>query len=84
MQLRRHALLAWLTSPVEQQLLDDWLDVNRRRHPDADVDVLTLPAAKPSADVVDRLSALLHCAQERTLAADGHSTLSGEDRLGHP
>jgi glycerol-3-phosphate O-acyltransferase len=36
-------VLASVSSPAEQELLDDWLEHQRREHPDSNVDVLRLP-----------------------------------------
>ena len=37
-------VLASVSSPAEEELLNDWLERQRREHPDSKVDVLRLPA----------------------------------------
>lgn len=85
LRLRTDALLlAWLTSPMERELLDEWLREHRGRHPEVDVVVLALTAGRPSPDVVGRLSAILSSRGDRVIVpvrvlwtpASGTSTAS--------
>jgi glycerol-3-phosphate O-acyltransferase len=45
-------VLAAVASPVERELITDWLRLQRTAHPDAVIDVVELPAGKPSSGVI--------------------------------
>ncbi|MBV8929966.1 MAG: glycerol-3-phosphate 1-O-acyltransferase [Mycobacteriaceae bacterium] len=60
-------VLAAVSSPVELDLLDDWLKRQRREHPNANVDVLQLPDEDPPATVMARLVAELESDDDRSV-----------------
>lgn len=48
-------VLASVSSPAELELLNDWLQRQRREHPDTNVEVLQLPAEDPPPGVLAKL-----------------------------
>ena len=60
-------VLASVSSPAEQELLNDWLDRQRREHPDSKVDVLRLPADDPPPAVLAQLVAELDAGEDRSV-----------------
>ena len=60
-------VLASVSSPAEQELLNDWLDRQRREHPDSKVDVLRLPADDPPPAVLAQLVAELDADEDRSV-----------------
>ena len=60
-------VLASVSSPAEQELLNDWLDRQRREHPDSKVDVLRLPADDPPPAVLAQLVAELDSGEDRSV-----------------
>ncbi|MCZ8378657.1 glycerol-3-phosphate 1-O-acyltransferase [Mycobacterium sp. CPCC 205372] len=61
-------VLAAASSPAEVQLLEDWLQAQRRDHPDVRVEVLQLPVVEdPPPGVLARLVSELEADQDRTV-----------------
>jgi glycerol-3-phosphate O-acyltransferase len=61
-------VLASVGSPAEAHLLDDWLEEQRRQHPDARIEVLQLPDGDdPPPSVLARLVALLEADEARSV-----------------
>jgi glycerol-3-phosphate O-acyltransferase len=60
-------VLASVSSPAEDELLNDWLEQQRREHPDSKVDVLRLPADDPPPRVLAQLVAELGADEDRTV-----------------
>ena len=60
-------ILASVSSPAERELLNDWLQDQRREHPDAGVEVLELPAEDPPPGVLARLVDKLEAHEDRTV-----------------
>ncbi len=60
-------VLASVSSKAESGLLNDWLQAQRRAHPDTKVEVMRLPHGDPSPDMVDRLVGQLNAAEDRTV-----------------
>ena len=60
-------VLASVSSAAELDLLNDWVDEQRRAHPDADIEVLQLPREEPPAPVVAQLVDQLALDQDRTV-----------------
>jgi len=61
-------VLASFSSPAEQELVNDWLDHQRREHPDTHVEVLQLPVDDdPPPAVLARLVQLLEADQDRSV-----------------
>ncbi|MEV3906065.1 glycerol-3-phosphate 1-O-acyltransferase [Mycobacterium sp. NPDC050551] len=61
-------VLAAASSPAEVQLLEDWLQAQRRDHPDVRVEVLQLPVVDdPPPAVLARLVSELEADQDRTV-----------------
>ena len=58
-------VLASVGSSAEAHLLDDWLEKQRSRHPDARIEVLQLPDDDPPPSVLARLVALLEADEDR-------------------
>ena len=59
-------VLASVSSKAEADLLNDWLQSQRRAHPDTAVEVLRLPHSDPSPQLVDELAGKLNAAEDRT------------------
>jgi glycerol-3-phosphate O-acyltransferase len=61
-------VLASFSSPAEQELVNDWLDHQRREHPDTHVEVLQLPVDDdPPPAVLARLVELLEADEDRSV-----------------
>ena len=61
-------VLASVSSPAERAMLKDWLDRQRREHPDTDVEVLELPVDDdPAPGVLARLVGLLQAGEDRSV-----------------
>ncbi len=61
-------VLASVSSSAERELLNRWLEVQRREHPDRHVEVLELPGdGEPSPGVLARLVDLLEAAEDRSV-----------------
>ena len=61
-------VLASVSSPAEREMLDDWLERQRRDHPDTHVEVLQLPVDDdPPAGVLARLVELLEADEDRSV-----------------
>ena len=60
-------VLASVSSPAERELLNDWLQEQRREHPDAGVEVLQLPAEDPPPGVLAQLVDKLEADEDRTV-----------------
>ena len=59
-------VLASVSSPAEQELLNDWLQQQRREHPDSRVEVLSF-RARPAAGVLARLVEELEADEDRSV-----------------
>ncbi len=60
-------VLASVSSPAEQELLNDWLDQQRREYPDSKVDVLRLSDDDPPPGVLAQLVAELEADEDRSV-----------------
>jgi glycerol-3-phosphate O-acyltransferase len=61
-------VLASVSSPAEREMLKDWLNRQRREHPDTDVEVLELPVDDdPPPGVLARLVGLLEASEDRSV-----------------
>jgi glycerol-3-phosphate O-acyltransferase len=61
-------VLASVSSPAEQELLNDWLKAQRRDHPDSKVEVLRLPVDDdPPPGVLAQLIELLEADEDRSV-----------------
>ena len=61
-------VLASVSSAAEQELLNDWLQHQRREHPDSNIEVLRLPANDdPPPGVLARLVELLEADEDRSV-----------------
>jgi glycerol-3-phosphate O-acyltransferase len=60
-------VLASVSSPAERELLNDWLQQQRREHPDTKVEVLQLPGDDPPPGVVAQLVEQLEADEDRTV-----------------
>ncbi|MBJ7400896.1 glycerol-3-phosphate 1-O-acyltransferase [Mycolicibacterium sp.] len=60
-------VLASVSSKAEFDLLNDWLQAQRRAHPDTKVEVLRLPHEDPPPQLVDQLVAQLNAGEDRTV-----------------
>ncbi len=60
-------VLASVSSQAESDLLDDWLQSQRRAHPDTKVEVMRLPHSDASPEVVNELADKLGAAGDRTV-----------------
>ena len=61
-------VLASVSSPAEEELLNDWLHLQRREHPGSNIEVLKLPADDdPPARVVAELIDLLEADEDRSV-----------------
>jgi glycerol-3-phosphate O-acyltransferase len=61
-------VLASVSSPAEEELLNDWLDRQRREHSDTHVEVLKLPVDDdPPAGVLARLVEMLEADEDRSV-----------------
>ena len=60
-------VLASASSPAERDLLDDWLEPQRREHPEAKIDVLLLPYDDPPAGVLAQLVSELEAGEDRSV-----------------
>ncbi|HUO37729.1 MAG TPA: glycerol-3-phosphate acyltransferase, partial [Mycobacterium sp.] len=58
-------VLASVSSRAELELLDDWLQQQRREHPDTEVQVLRLPGDDPPPEVVAQLVGQLEADEDR-------------------
>lgn len=60
-------VLASASSAAERDLLDDWLQRQRREHPEAKIDVLLLPDDDPPAAVLASLVSELEAGEDRSV-----------------
>ncbi len=60
-------VLASVSSEAERELLNDWLERQRREHPDSNVEVLELPDEDPPPAVLARLVEELEADDDRTV-----------------
>ena len=60
-------VLASVGSPAERELLSDWLQQQRREHPEANVAVLELPDGEPPPGVLARLVEELEADEDRSV-----------------
>ena len=60
-------ILASVSSKAEFNLLNDWLQQQRKAHPDTKVEVLRLPHGDPSAELVSELVDQLDAGEDRTV-----------------
>lgn len=60
-------VLASASSAAERDLLDDWLERQRREHPEAKIDVLLLPYDDPPAGVLASLVSELESGEDRSV-----------------
>ena len=60
-------VLASVSSPAERKLLGDWLEQQRREHPDSNVTVLELPDGEPPPGVLAQLVGELEADEDRTV-----------------
>ncbi|MGZ8801480.1 MAG: glycerol-3-phosphate 1-O-acyltransferase, partial [Mycobacterium sp.] len=61
-------VLASVSSPAEEELLNDWLQRQRREHPDSNIEVLKLPADDdPPPAVLAQLVKLLEADEDRSV-----------------
>ncbi|ULE31843.1 glycerol-3-phosphate 1-O-acyltransferase [Mycobacterium sp. IDR2000157661] len=60
-------VLASVSSPAEQEMIDDWLDRQRRDNPGSKVDVLRLPHDDPPPAVLAQLVAELEADDDRSV-----------------
>ena len=60
-------VLASVSSPAERELLNDWLERQRREHPDSNVEVLELPYEDPPPAVLARLVEELESDEDRSV-----------------
>lgn len=60
-------VLASASSAAERDLLDDWLQRQRREHPEAKIDVLLLPYDDPPATVLASLVSELEAGEDRSV-----------------
>jgi glycerol-3-phosphate O-acyltransferase len=60
-------VLAAVSSPVELELLDDWLQRQRQDHPHAHVEVLQIPANEPPPSMVAQLVKHLEADDQRSV-----------------
>ena len=60
-------VLASVSSPAERELLNDWLERQRREHPDSNVEVLELPYDDPPPAVLARLVEELESDEDRSV-----------------
>lgn len=60
-------VLASASSAAERDLLDDWLQRQRREHPEAKIDVLLLPDEDPPAAVLASLVSELEAGEDRSV-----------------
>ena len=60
-------MLASVSSPAERELLNDWLERQRREHPDSNVEVLELPDEDPPPAVLARLVEELEADEDRSV-----------------
>jgi glycerol-3-phosphate O-acyltransferase len=60
-------VLASVSSPVEAELLSDWLDQQRARHPDTKIDVLRLPPRNSPPAALAQLVEQLESDEDRSI-----------------
>ncbi|PEG33276.1 glycerol-3-phosphate acyltransferase [Mycolicibacterium agri] len=60
-------VLASVSSPAERELLNDWLQRQRREHPESNVSVLEIPEGDPPPGVLARLVEELEADEDRTV-----------------
>ncbi|MCW1957093.1 MAG: glycerol-3-phosphate 1-O-acyltransferase [Mycobacterium sp.] len=60
-------VLASVSSKAESDLLNHWLQAQRRAHPDTRVEVMRLPHDDPSPQLVDELAGKLNTGEDRTV-----------------
>jgi glycerol-3-phosphate O-acyltransferase len=60
-------VLAAVSSPAERELLNDWLERQRREHPDSTVEVLELPDGDPPPGVLAQLVEKLGADDDRSV-----------------
>jgi glycerol-3-phosphate O-acyltransferase len=60
-------VLASVSSPAERELLNNWLQQQRRDHPETKVEVLELPSEDPPPGVVAQLVELLSSDEDRSV-----------------
>lgn len=60
-------VLASVSSPAEREMLSDWLQEQRREHPESKVSVLEIPAGDPPPSVLAQLVQELEADEDRTV-----------------
>src|SRR5262249_804685 len=60
-------VLASVSSPAEFELVNNWVQQQRRQHPDARVEVLPLPGEDPPPGAVSQLVAELDADEDRSV-----------------
>ena len=60
-------VLASVSSKAEVDLLNDWLQAQRRAHPETTVEAMRLPHSDPPSQLVDELVVKLNAAEDRTV-----------------
>ncbi len=60
-------VLASVSSKAESDLLNDWLQAQRRAHPDTSVEVLRIPDSDSSPQLVNELAEKLSATEDRTV-----------------
>lgn len=60
-------VLASISSPVEAELVSDWLEQQRKRHPDTKIDVLQLPPRSPEPAALAQLVEQLEADEDRSI-----------------
>jgi glycerol-3-phosphate O-acyltransferase len=60
-------VLTSVSSPVESELLADWLDQQRARHPEAELKVLPLPPRNPPPGILAQLVDQLESDEDRSI-----------------
>ena len=60
-------ILASVGSPAELELLNDWVQQQRRRHPGTRVEVLPLPSDDPPPGAISQLVAELEASEDRSV-----------------
>ncbi|ORV13926.1 glycerol-3-phosphate 1-O-acyltransferase [Mycobacterium celatum] len=60
-------VLASISSPVEAELVSDWLEQQRKRYPDTTIDVLQLPPRNPEPAALAQLVEQLEADEDRSI-----------------